>query len=467
MSVRPFKAARGDFRADEIPWGDTGTEPDRLTEAGAAERFARVYGDDLRYDHQRSHWLLWDQHRWKRDADAAVTRIAIDFARDWQREAVEIPDRDRRESVFRAALKLERRDALFSMLALARDLRPIADAGGNWDRAPRLLGCSNGVVDLTTGRLRSGRRDDRMTMSTAVPYDESAACERFERFVMEICGGERIIADYLRCVAGYCLTSDITEQVLWMLHGHGANGKSTLVRTLLSVWGDYGDVAAFSTFERTSARSTIPNDLAALDRKRLVVASETREGAHLDEGRLKSLTGGDPVRARFLNQEWFTFEPALKLVLCVNHRPVSTDDSYGFWRRVKLIPFEQTFNPDATLADELHQERCGILAWAVRGCLEWQACGLRHPNQVESATGEYAKDSDPLAVFLTEACELEPSAEIGAAEFFTHYNMWADKQGLTQRERLNSTVFGRRMRDRFKRQDGARRVYLGVCRRDE
>ncbi len=262
MTVRPFQAPR-DLRADEISWGsDTTSEPERLTEAGAAERFARVHGNDLRYDHQRGHWLLWDLHRWKRDADAAVTWLAIVFARDWQRQAVEITDRDRREAVFKAAIRLERRDALFSMLALARDLKPIADAGGDWDRAPRLLGCPNGVVDLQTGMLRPGRRDDRITMSVAVPFNEQAACPRFERFLLEICGGDRVLAEYLRCASGYCLSANIDEQVMWMLYGLGANGKSTLIKILLKVWGDYGDTAAFATFERASARGSIPNDLA-------------------------------------------------------------------------------------------------------------------------------------------------------------------------------------------------------------
>jgi putative DNA primase/helicase len=465
VTVRAFKATR-DLRADEIQWGsDTPSESERLTEAGAAERFARLHGDDLRYDHQRGHWLLWDLHRWKRDADAAVTRLAIDFARDWQREAVEITDRDRREAVFKAAIRLERRDALFSMLALARDLKPIADAGGDWDRDPRLLGCPNGVLDLRTGKLSPGRREDRITMSVAVPFDEQAACPRFERFLLEICGGDRVLAEYLHCVSGYCLTANIDEQVMWMLYGLGANGKSTLLKILLKVWGDYGDTAAFATFERASARGSIPNDLAALNRKRLVVASETREGAHLDEGRLKSLTGGDPIRARFLNQEWFTFEPTLKLMLCVNHRPVATDDSFGFWRRVKLVPFEQRFSPDATLADALLDEAAGILRWAVHGCLEWQAVGLTHPQRVENATHAYAADSDPLAAFIEEACELDPDAEIGAADFYAHYLQWSEREHLGQRERLSSTAFGRRMKTKFTRIDSAQRTYRGVARK--
>jgi putative DNA primase/helicase len=441
------------------------TRDDVLTEAGAAERFVRRHGDDLRFDHRRQRMLLWSGTRWIPDADAEVTRRAHDFARDWQREAVEILDRDRREAVLKFAIRLERRDAIQSMLWWARALRPIADTGDGWDGDPWLLGVLNGVVDLRTGLLRPGRRADRITMSAGVAFDPAATCPRFERFILEIAAGDPDLAAYFQRTAGMDLTGDVSEQIVRMWIGRGSNGKSTLLRALLQVWGDYADVAAFATFERSSQRSSIPNDLAALVGKRLVWASEAREGARLDEGRLKSITGGDRLRARFLNAEWFSFDPACKLVLSLNHRPVVSDDSFGFWRRVRLVPFDQTFAPDPALEGQLRDEAPGILAWAVRGCLAWQRDGLGHPARVLQATADYQADSDPLRAFIEEACEPDPGAEVVASELYDHYKGWAERQGLGERERLSATMFGRRMAERYtRRKTRSGAVYEGIAR---
>ena len=327
-----------------------------------------------------------------------------------------------------------------------------------------------GEIDLRTGTLRSGRRADRITMSAGVAFDPAATCQRFERFVLEISNDDPELAAYLRRASGYALTGDISEQILLMLIGRGANGKSTLLGTLLAVSGDYGDTAAFATFECSSNRSSIPNDLAALAGKRLVVASETREGARIDEGRLKSLTGVDRLRARFLNQEWFSFDPTCKLILSVNHRPVVSDDSFGFWRRVRLIPFDRAFQPDPTLAAELRDEAPGILAWMVRGCLDWQRHRLGQPARVAQATAEYSADSDVLGGFFLEACELDPGAEIGATELYEHYKRWAEAQGYSERERLSVTAFGRKVAERFERDRDNRTgrvVYRGLARRSD
>jgi len=307
-------------------------------------------------------------------------------------------------------------------------------------------------------------------MSAGVAFDPAATCQRFERFVLEISNDDPELAAYLRRASGYALTGDISEQILLMLIGRGANGKSTLLGTLLAVSGDYGDTAAFATFECSSNRSSIPNDLAALAGKRLVVASETREGARIDEGRLKSLTGGDRLRARFLNQEWFSFDPTCKLILSVNHRPVVSDDSFGFWRRVRLIPFDRAFQPDPTLAAELRDEAPGILAWMVRGCLDWQRHRLGQPARVAQATAEYSADSDVLGGFFLEACELDPGAEIGATELYEHYKRWAEAQGYSERERLSVTAFGRKVAERFERDRDNRTgrvVYRGLARRSD
>jgi putative DNA primase/helicase len=436
---------------------------DHLTESGAAERFARLHGDAVRHDYLRQRFLIWQGHRWMPDADAAVLRLALDFARAWQREAVEIPDLEKRTATIKLAMRLERRDAMNNMLAIAKALKPIADAGDAWDQSRYLLCTPSAVVDLETGGGRPGRPADGLTLQTAAPYEPDARCPRWERFVSEISGGDATLMGFIQRAIGYSITGVTTEQVLFLLYGTGANGKGTFVNTLKRVLGDYAWNMPFATIEMKD-RAAIPNDLAALVNRRFVIASETNDGTRLNESRVKALTGCDPITARFLHGEFFTFEPLAKFWLSVNHKPIVRDDSYGFWRRLRLIPFSQRFDVDPGLADELQAEAAGILMWCIRGALAWQRDGLQAPGIVTAATSEYEHDSDPLGRFIAEACELEPTAEIGAKELYEHYKKWAEAHGLTDRERLTSTMFGRKIAERFRRIDGARRTYIGVAR---
>jgi putative DNA primase/helicase len=447
-------------------WGVV-REREHLTEAGAAERFARLHGDHVRYDHRRGRWLLWEGHRWAPDADAAVTRLAVTFARAWQRDALDLEGSER-EDAMKFTFRLERRDGLNNMLALAKAMRPIADAGDAWDADPWLLGVPNGVINLRTGVLRPGAQDDRITMQAAIAYDPAANCPRWSRFISEIFAGDETLAAFIQRAIGYSLTGITTEQCLFLNYGTGANGKGTLCNTLKYLLGDYAFNMPFATIELRD-RASIPNDLAALVNRRLVTASETNDGARLNESRVKTLTGCDPVTARFLHGEFFTFEPVAKLWLSVNHRPIVRDDSFGFWRRLRLIPFTQRFEVNPGLADELRAEAAGILAWCVRGCEGWQREGLNPPPSVAAATQDYERDSDPLSQFVKEACELDAGAEVRARDLYDHYRRWADGHNLSERERLSSTMFGRKMSERFEklrdRSDGV--SYRGIASRTE
>ncbi len=435
-----------------------------LTESGNAEFFAARYGRDVRYDHRRGRWLLWRQHRWQPDADAEIRRRAKAAMRQRFTDSTALEDHAARGKAAQWAHRSESRSGLQALLYLAQAESPIADGGDNWDADPMLLGVLNGVIDLRTGALRYGRREDRITMSAAVAFDPEATCPRWERFVTEIFRDADLAAFVHRGV-GYSLTGDTGEQCLFMNYGTGANGKGVFTNTLAGVLGDYAYTMPFATVEQHQ-RSSIPNDVAALVARRFVSASETTDGARLNESRVKALTGGDLMTARFLHSEFFTFQPVAKFWLSVNHKPIVRDDSHGFWRRMRLIPFTQTFAVNPRLADELRGEAAGILAWAVRGCLAWQRHGLNPPDIVSEATREYERDSDPLADFLHEGCELGPAAEVGGRELQKHYEAWADLRGVNQRERLSATKFGTKMSERFKgERTRSGKVYRGIATR--
>lgn len=439
------------------------------TDSGNAELFAHVYGDEVRFDHRRRRWLRWAAHWWESDADGAVQRLAREAARSRYTWAATIEDLEERKREAGWAIQSESRQKLDAALSLAESLRPIADAGTRWDADPWALAVLNGVVNLRIGELRTGRPADGITQHVPIIYDPDAECPRWEAFLEEVFDGDPEIIDFIHRAVGYSLTGDTSEQVLFLCHGSGANGKSVFLAVLRQIGGAASYNMPWATIELTN-RAAIPNDVADLDGRRLVTASETAEGARLNEARLKALTGGDPITARHLFGEFFTFEPVAKFWLAANHRPRVDDLSYAFWRRVRLLPFLRQFREDAdkALLDKLRAETPGILAWAVRGCLEWQRLGLEPPVKVRAATDEYRRESDPLGDFLAERCEIAPDAVTTAAELYAGYQAWAQSQRLRDRETLTRTKFGRRLSDAFtKGRDGPGRVtYAGLSLKD-
>jgi putative DNA primase/helicase len=440
------------------------------TDAGNGELFAHLYGDRIRFDHRRRRWLVWDHHRWSDDADGEVRRLAKLTVRHRYLQAATIADLTERAAEAKFAVASENRQRLDALLVAAQSELPITDAGDAWDADPFLLGVANGVLDLRTGTLRSGRPSDRMTRWTHIAFSPDATCPRWLQFLGEIFVDDGELIDFVWRAIGYSLTGDTREQCVFLCYAPGANGKSVLLKVLRALGGAYAYNTPFTSLEFTN-RTGIPNDLAALAGRRIVTASETNEGTRLNEGRLKALTGGDPITARFLHAEFFTFEPEAKFWLAVNHRPTVQDDSYGFWRRVRLVPFMRQFDKeeqDPTLADRLLLELPGILAWAVRGCLAWQQRGLEPPTAVRTPTDSYRAESDPLAAFVDECCVIDPRASCGAAAAYKAYTRWAGNQGMKEREMLTATSFGLRMRGKFeghKTKQG--KVYLGVGLRSE
>ena len=436
------------------------------TEAGDAEHFARAFGHCVRFDHRRGRWLVFSKHRWVPDADGELYRIGLEAMRLRQQQALEVKDTEKRKRRFRWAIQGESRRRIENMLAIARTVAPISDNGDDWDSDLWLLGVENGVLNLRTGRLRKGRPSDRITMSTSVPYVPNAASPVWERAVSQIFG-EEDLPDYVHRALGYSLTGITKEQCLFMNWGAGANGKSTVLRTVAQVLGDYSDDLPFSALELRQ-RSSIPNDVAKLVGKRFVTSSETSDEIRLNEARIKALTGGDPVTARFLHREFFTFLPVAKFWLATNHKPLANDNSYGFWRRIRLIPFTQRFagpSDDRTLGDKLREEAAGILRWLVAGCRAWQTKRLQPPETVKRATEQYEAESDPLTAFLAQRTTTGDGGSVRAGKLYDAYTAWCQEGGD---EAVTQKRFGQTMRQRFRVEERSHVVtYFGIALRDQ
>jgi putative DNA primase/helicase len=240
---------------DDILGESTGThDPDspvqlHRSDMGNARLFARIHGQNVRFDRRWNQLLVWETHRWAEDRDGRLIRMAEGVAHSRFKDAWKIADKDEAKRAAKFAIDSENRAKIVAMLELAKSLPPIATIEEDWDGDPMLLGVPNGVVDLRTGQLRTGRRDDRITMQAGVAFDPQASCTRWIQFLHEVFGGDQKLMEFVRCAIGYSITGDVSEQILFLLYGDGANGKSTLLNAIRHALGAYGYNMPFSTVE--------------------------------------------------------------------------------------------------------------------------------------------------------------------------------------------------------------------------
>lgn len=408
-----------------------------LTDMGNGERLAAEHGADLRYCFPWQRWIVWDGRRWASDDTGEAERRAKTSVLALLAEAAATDDDRERKRLVQHVARSESATARRALLDSARSEPGIPVLPDALDRDPFLLNVGNGTIELRSGDLRPHNRGDLLTKLADVAYDPAATCPRWDAFLDRVTDGRADLGAFLQRAIGYALTGSTGEQVLFLLHGTGANGKTVFVETSRAMLGDYGlSTPAETLLER---RDTIPNDIARLRGARFVAAVETGDGHRLAEGRIKQLTGGDMIAARFMRAEWFEFQPTHKLFLATNHKPSIRGTDEAIWRRIRLIPFDVTIpegERDPELTERLRAELPGILAWAVRGCLAWQAEGLGAPEAVTAATSAYRATMDVLGDWIADRCVVLDSIRAKAGDLYVSYREWCEQngeRGLSQR----------------------------------
>ena len=340
-----------------------------------------------------------------------------------------------------------------AMIQLAQSLPGIVIHHARLDADPWLLNVDNGAIDLRTGCLRDHDRNDLCTKLAPVAYDPDASCPTWDAFLSRAMGGNSELVAYLQSLIGYSLTGVVREHVLAFFFGAGANGKSTFLSTIHAMLGDYASPAPRQLLFRTKGGEH-PTGIASLYGKRFVTCSEIEEGLAFDEALVKDLTGGDPIEARRMREDFWTFLPSHTLIMAGNHKPTVRGDDEGIWRRMRLVPWTVTIpeaERDPELPEKLKAELPGILAWAVRGCLGWQkANGLKQPEAVREATTEYRKESDALGQFLALHVRFDPEGRCVRKELRERYEEWCKESGY---EPLGAKRFTSRVK-----QDGGSRT---------
>jgi P4 family phage/plasmid primase-like protien len=392
-----------------------------VTQDGLARVFAARYADHLRYCHHTGAWFEWKGSRWQQNC----TEVAFQFARELGRqhtEGAKVSElKEVRKVAFAAGVeRFARSDPIFAVTS------------EHWDRDPWLLGTPGGTVDLRMGQLREADPRDGITKLTAVTPSDRIECPRWLAFLEEATGGDAALIRFLRQWCGYSLTGITREHALIFVHGGGGNGKTVFLNTVSGIVLDYATVAAMDTF--TSSKSDKhPTDLAMLRGARLVTASETEEGRVWAEARIKQMTGGDPITARFMRQDFFTFRPQFKLTIVGNHQPVLRNVDDAARRRFNIVPFtRKPARPDPELEQKLRSEWPGILRWMIEGCLDWQTNGLMRPQSVTEATADYFAEQDLFNQWLDEKCDVERDNSAKWAttsELFSSWSAYAKAAG--------------------------------------
>jgi putative DNA primase/helicase len=399
------------------------------TDAGNAELFAKMYNNNVIYNHDQETWYLWNGQYWVTDNTQHIKQLGKKVARMVKKIAGKIDDPDKSEKLFKHGVKLESRHKLNNMLNLARSEPLIAKNESDLNQQDYLLQFNNGVYDLNKDAFREGRPSDYISQTVGYNYDETATCPRFEQFLEEIFNGNQKLIDYMHKYIGYTISGDISDQSFLLLHGSGSNGKSVFLETLRILLGDYASNTSFDSFE-TQYSGASTNDIARLNDSRLVTCSElSGQEKKFNTERIKAVTGKEVLTARFLYQEYFEFMPKFKVYLAVNNLPEVSDDSYGFWRRVRMIPFRQRFegdNRDKNLLDKLRKEIQGIANFAIEGFRKYQQHGLKPPQSVSAATEDYHDEESLIDIWLKENTVKmqEDKAKTSFDNIYRDYNSW-------------------------------------------
>ncbi len=317
-----------------------------------------------------------------------------------------------------------------------------------------------------------------MTLSALCPLWRKTLGRIFEKRNDNIdaeCLANEVLIGFIQRLFGMALTGDVSEQILPIFHGPGGNGKTTLLGVLLGMLGDDYGMAAPPGLLVIRHGEAHPTERAALHGKRLVVDMESAEDARLNEALVKQLTGGDRITARRMREDHWSFDPTHTLIMGTNHRPAIRETKNAIWRRVKLVPFDVEIpkdEQDPKLPLKLRKEYPGILAWCVRGCLDWQRNGLQVPPEVEAATDEYRKDQDSIGQFILDECktvskddELWDKVKWKATPLYVAYTKWTENSG---EKPVPQKAFGIALMERgFERKENHGYWYHGIALRPQ
>jgi P4 family phage/plasmid primase-like protien len=418
------------------------------SDADNALRVHAVAGGNFHHVADSGQWLIWDGFRWTPDRDGKMVRLFLNVMEGAASQGIGMENRKAGEALVKHAMRCRDNAKVTSGLTMLKSVQGVTISANDLDADPWVIGTPSGLIDLRAGKTITPDRRLLVTKSIACDYDPDATCPTWEDVIHTATAGDDELIRFLQCSIGYTLTGSTREQCLLFLYGLGANSKGTVVETVKSLLGDYAITAPESLFT-VDRNSSATNDIARLAGCRMACASELDENTAFAESRIKSLTGGDTITARFLHREFFDFRPSHKFWISGNHKPTVKGTDDGIWRRMRLVPFVVTIPPekrDLNLGDKLRTELPGILRWAIEGCLIWQREGLNTPRCVTQATADYRASEDVVGQFLEDATTTDQDDQVLKSSLFESYAGWAEKHGI--KRPLTATALNRKLEER-------------------
>jgi P4 family phage/plasmid primase-like protien len=386
-------------------------------------------------------WHVWNVCKFTEDCAmqheiqvrAKLTKLSV-YLNDLGREIAKtcetkVERTEKAGPYFMAAKRFQSADGISSVVRLLR--ARLAAAPGDFDKDPMQLNTPSGVVDLTTGELRPTIEGQPFARATSVAPG-GRDMPLWSQFMRDLTGGDDDLRKFIQRMCGYALSGDISEKSLWFIWGGDSDtGKSTFIRALGLLLGDYADSVDIDAF--VGGRERVPADLARLPGVRLVTAAEPAAGQSWDERRIKSITGGDEISARFLYGQWFTFVPQFKILIVGNHEPEIRNVDDAMLRRIHIVPInhkvpreKQIDNLARRMVDE---EGPAILSWMIEGCIQWQREGLVAPAAVLAKTSEYVDEEDTVGQWIREECERAEDAEVSREDLYHAWASWCRGRG--------------------------------------
>lgn len=443
------------------------------TDLGLSYLFSMLYADQLGYCAAEGCWYVWNGQRWTQDQTRRAESLLQQMLRDMMaldtsacgarpsraqdrdggyrrrrrdEDEDEFSARSPRSILAAWAWRSAKAGTVRGVLALAQADEDLAVTPDDFDADPALFGVANGVLELSKSGVkhRPATQGDMLTMSSPVVYSVRAKCPKFEKFYAEILGGDVELMGWLQRMLGSCLSGVAArDQVLPVLQGNGANGKSTLMSLIAHVLGDYAQQADAKLITIQRGDRGVPLDVHRIRRARLVNIVEPSQEVDLDEGRIKQLTGGEPIVHRMHRQAEQTSIPGYKLVLQTNPLPRVAGSDKGIWRRIQIVPFRRTFDGAAKnprLLAELKEEAPGVLRWLAEGFAAWVTQGLGTCPAVEDASAAVRSETDSIGSFMVGSCRPDPAGEAPARALYTAYERWCHSVGARPK---SETAFGR------------------------
>lgn len=413
----------------------------KYTERGNSERFIEQWADKIKYNNTSGKWHIWDGKCWEMDQRKHIIELGKATVLRIYEEALVETNEERRQALSKHAVKSDTKAQISSMIELASSNSNISVLNEDFDANPYLINFNNGLYDLDKQQFLKHAPQLMLSKRCDVDYDPTAETVFFEDALLTIFNQDTELIEFVQRAVGLSLCGAHLEEVLFFCYGTGKNGKSVFFNVIKMIMNDYF-MKAPTEMLMMRYNDPIPNDIARLPGARIVVAAELPENRALNENKVKDLTGGDPIMARFLHKEFFEFTPTHTLWIYGNHKPNIRGTDEGIWRRICMIPFTVTIPPEERrpqheLMRDFESEKSGILNWMLKGWEEYQKQGLNPPDSVRKATKEYKDEQDRIGDFLAECCELSSVNIIKASDLFKQYNEYCNEnheQPLTKKK---------------------------------